>query len=49
VIAAWVTRELLARTSGPLGMVAPGELFRPEPALRELAARADLAIEPSFG
>ncbi|HTR52874.1 MAG TPA: saccharopine dehydrogenase NADP-binding domain-containing protein [Kofleriaceae bacterium] len=49
VIAAWVTRQLLVRTSGPLGMLAPGELFRPEPALRELAARADLAIEPSFG
>jgi hypothetical protein len=30
-------------------MRAPGELFRGEPALRELAAEAALTIEPSFG
>jgi hypothetical protein len=30
-------------------MRAPGELFRGEPALRELAADAGLTIEPSFG
>jgi hypothetical protein len=30
-------------------MRAPGELWRAEPALRELADAAALAIEPSFG
>jgi len=49
VIAAWVARALAARGPGPVGMRAPGELFRGAPALRALAAAADLAIEPSFG
>ncbi|HEY1559060.1 MAG TPA: saccharopine dehydrogenase NADP-binding domain-containing protein [Kofleriaceae bacterium] len=50
VVAAWVARQLLTRaTASPLGMLAPGELFRPEPALRELARLAGLALEPSFG
>lgn len=52
VIAAWVARQLVARpVSGarPIGMLAPSELFRPELALRELAALAGLAVEPSFG
>jgi hypothetical protein len=47
--AAWAARRLAARGAGPVGMRAPGELFRGEPALRELAAAAGLAIEPSFG
>jgi len=48
VIAAWVARELVARPSGPLGMLAPSELFRPAVALRELAQLAALVVEPSF-
>ncbi len=48
-IAAWMARALAVRGSGPVGIRAPGELFRGPPALRELAAIADLAIEPSFG
>jgi Saccharopine dehydrogenase NADP binding domain len=47
--AAWAARRLAARGAGPVGMRAPGELFRGEPALRELAAEAGLTIEPSFG
>jgi len=46
---AWAARRLALREGGPLGMRAPGELWRAEPALRELAAAAALAIEPSFG
>jgi hypothetical protein len=49
VIAMWCARAIAARGAGPIGMRAPGELFRAEPALRELAALADLVIEPSFG
>ena len=48
-IAAWAARQLVTRTSGATGMRAPGELFRAEPALRELATIAGLTIEPSFG
>ncbi|HEU0037444.1 MAG TPA: hypothetical protein VFQ53_42830 [Kofleriaceae bacterium] len=48
-IVAWTARQLAARGAGPVGMRAPGELFRCEPALRELARAADLTIEPSFG
>lgn len=48
-IAAWTARQLAARGAGPIGMRAPGELFHPAAALRELAAVADLGIEPSFG
>ncbi|MBS1118862.1 MAG: Saccharopine dehydrogenase [Deltaproteobacteria bacterium] len=49
VATAWAARQLLSRGAGPVGMRAPGELFRGAPALRELAAAADLTIEPSFG
>jgi hypothetical protein len=49
IVAAWVTRQLLARSAGPVGMRAPSELFRPEPTLRELASIGGLSIEPSFG
>lgn len=49
VIAAWFARQLVARAAGPLGMRAPGELVRAEPALRALAREAQLTIEPSFG
>ena len=49
VIAAWVARALAARASGPVGMRAPSELFRPAAALRELASLGALAVEPSFG
>jgi len=49
VIAAWIARALVTRTGGPLGMRAPSELFRGEPALREIAANASLTIEPGFG
>ncbi len=48
-IAAWCARMLVARGPGPVGMRAPGELFRGEPALRELATLAELTIQPSFG
>jgi short subunit dehydrogenase-like uncharacterized protein len=47
-IAAWVARALLTRGDGPIGMRAPSELFRPEPALRGVAAAIGLALEPSF-
>jgi hypothetical protein len=48
-ITAWCATQLAQRTVGPVGMRAPGELFRASPALRELAALAQLAVEPSFG
>lgn len=48
-IAAWIARELAARVTGPLGMRAPSELFRPEAALRAVATLVDLHVEPSFG
>ncbi len=48
-IATWCARALAARGPGPIGMRAPGELFRAAPALRELAALADLAIDTSWG
>jgi hypothetical protein len=49
VIAAWAACRLAERGAGPIGMRAPGELFRAEPALRAIASAADLTIEPSFG
>ena len=48
-IAAWVARALASRSKGPTGMRAPSELFRPEPALRDVAGTIGLSIEPSFG
>jgi short subunit dehydrogenase-like uncharacterized protein len=48
-IAAWIARAIAARTSGPVGMLAPGELLRAPAALREIASVAGLTIEPSFG
>ncbi len=48
-IAVWCARALAGRGPGPIGMRAPGELFRPVPALRALGEAADLTIEPSFG
>lgn len=48
-ITAWCARQLARRATGPVGIRAPGELFRAEPALRALAHRADLALEPSWG
>jgi len=48
-IAAWSACRLAERITGPIGMRAPGELFRAEPALRAIARAADLTIEPSFG
>ena len=47
-ITAWAAAQLAERTAGPTGMLAPGELFRGEPALREIASAAGLTIEPSF-
>ncbi len=49
VIAAWCARALASRGPGPTGMRAPAELFRAQPWLRELAAAAELTIEPSWG
>jgi hypothetical protein len=46
-IAAWCARQLVARAAGPVGMRAASELFRPAPALHELATIAELAVEPS--
>jgi hypothetical protein len=48
-VAAWSAHQLAGRGSGPIGMCAPGELFRAEPALRAIASAAGLTIEPSFG
>jgi len=48
-ITAWSACRLAERDRGPIGMCAPGELFRAEPALRAIASAADLTIEPSFG
>jgi hypothetical protein len=48
IIATWIARQLVARSTGPVGMRAPSELFRPEPALREVAEAAGLVVEPSF-
>lgn len=47
-VAAWVVRQLLARSEGPAGMRAPSELFVPRTTLLELAGAADLRIETSF-
>ncbi|HEY5938758.1 MAG TPA: saccharopine dehydrogenase NADP-binding domain-containing protein [Kofleriaceae bacterium] len=47
-ITAWIAQRLAMRGAGPVGMRAPGELFHPAPALRELALAAGLEIEPSF-
>jgi hypothetical protein len=47
-VLAWSACRLAERTAGPIGMLAPGELFRAEPALRAIARLADLTIEPSF-
>ncbi len=53
IIAAWFARQLVARNPASalacVGICAPSELFRPEPALREIAAAAGLVVEPSFG
>jgi short subunit dehydrogenase-like uncharacterized protein len=49
VITAWAASQLATRTAGASGMRAPAELFRAEPALRELSRIAGLSIEPSFG
>ncbi|HWU88444.1 MAG TPA: hypothetical protein VN253_14255, partial [Kofleriaceae bacterium] len=46
--AAWAARALATRGAGLVGMRAPGELFGGGAALRELAAAADLALDPSF-
>jgi hypothetical protein len=48
-VAAWIAQQLATRGSGPLGMRAPSELFRPEQALRAVAATVGLGVEPSFG
>lgn len=48
-IAAWIARELADRTSGPIGIRAPSELFRAEAAIRAVASLIDLRVEPSFG
>lgn len=47
-IVAWACRALVTRDVGPIGIRAPAELFRPEPALTEIATVAGLVIEPSF-
>lgn len=49
IACAWAARQLATRRAGPVGMRAPGELFRAAPALREIASISDLTIEPSFG
>lgn len=48
-IAAWVAQQLAARTTGPVGMRAPSELFRAPLALRHVAEAIGLTVEPSFG
>ncbi|MGN6108168.1 MAG: saccharopine dehydrogenase NADP-binding domain-containing protein [Kofleriaceae bacterium] len=49
VVCAWVARALASRGAGPIGMRAPAELFRAEPALTQIATSAGLEIEASFG
>ncbi|MFN0252914.1 MAG: saccharopine dehydrogenase NADP-binding domain-containing protein [Kofleriaceae bacterium] len=48
-VVAWCAQALATRASGPSGMRTPAELFRSPSALREIAACAQLSIEPSFG
>lgn len=48
-IAAWVAQQLAARSTGPVGMRAPSELFRASLALRDVASAIGLSVEPSFG
>ncbi len=48
-IAAWVANELAQRSTGPLGIQAPSELFRAEAAIRAVAERIGMRVEPSFG
>ena len=48
IAVAWAARQLAVRGAGPIGMRAPGELFRAQ-ALRDIATAAGLTIEPSFG
>jgi len=48
-ITAYIARVIATRGTGPLGMLAPGELLCATPALREIASVAGLTIEPSFG
>jgi hypothetical protein len=48
-IAAWVAQQLATRTTGPVGMRAPSELFRAPLALRAVAESVGLSVEPSFG
>jgi short subunit dehydrogenase-like uncharacterized protein len=50
-ILAWTAVALAARedtSAGPVGVLAPAELFAPGPALDALAAAAELEIETSF-
>jgi saccharopine dehydrogenase-like NADP-dependent oxidoreductase len=48
-IAAWVAQQLATRTTGPVGMRAPSELFRAPLALRAVADLLGISVEPSFG
>jgi hypothetical protein len=48
-VAAWVAQQLAARTTGPVGMRAPSELFRAPLALRAVADVIGLGVSPSFG
>jgi short subunit dehydrogenase-like uncharacterized protein len=45
LIAAWAAHALASRGSGPVGVLAPAEVFAPGPALAALAALADLRID----
>jgi hypothetical protein len=45
LIAAWAARSLAARRGGPVGVLAPSQVFAPGPALAELAAIAGLSID----
>ena len=47
-VAAWVARQLAARSTGPVGMRAPSEVFRPARALAAVADDVGLVVEPSF-
>jgi short subunit dehydrogenase-like uncharacterized protein len=44
-IAAWAARALAGRRGGPVGVLAPAQVFAPGPALAELAAIAGLSID----
>lgn len=46
-VTVWIARQLLGRTTGPVGMRAASEVFHPQPALLQVAQTANLTVEMS--